>query len=129
MLVKGKIAIPANQYLTEFVSVDETDHPEYGPGLIWNFMVVGGNYDGQLASRTTGDVASAKNACGRMFKSVTGHAWHPEMSADVEPFVGKRFHVIVEDAPSGTGTRVASAVAAQEEAVATVTTDETDPVF
>ncbi len=126
MEVKGRISIPANQYQAEFVSVEETEHQEYGAGLIWAFMVIGGKYDGQLASRTTGDIASALNSCGRMFKAVAGYAWHPEKASDTEPFVGKRFHIIVEDAPSGKGTRVASAIAVPEDTSGTDVPKTTD---
>jgi hypothetical protein len=115
MKIKGRVYVSPGQYLAEFLGVEATDHPEYGPGLLWEWLVVGGKFDGQKVGRTTGDTATSKNACGRMFKAVTGRQWHVEGDNDVEPSVGRRYHLIVEDAPSGDGTRVASAVAAAEE--------------
>jgi len=122
MKIKGKAAVPPGQYLSEFVGVEEMEHAEYGAGLIWSCMIIGGKHDAQITSRATGDVATDKNACGKFFKSVTGKAWHPESDNDPEPFVGRRFHIIVEDAPSG--TRVASAISAQEEAATSGETDD-----
>ena len=50
-----------------------------------------------------------------MFKAVTGRQWAVDADNDVDPFVGRRYHLIVEDAPSGDGTRVASVVLSTEE--------------
>ena len=114
MTIKGREDVPVGQYSVEFLETEHMSHPEYGDGLAWRFIIVGGKYDGQIVSRATGDTASKKNACGKMFKAVAGSDWSTE-SCDLEPCIGRQFLAIVEDAPSGNGTRVASIVTANEE--------------
>ena len=53
--MKFKIpGVPAGQYTATFDSIEETTHPEYGEGLIWKFLIHGGQYDGQYVQQVTG---------------------------------------------------------------------------
>jgi hypothetical protein len=111
--------VPAGQYAGDFVSVEPMEpKPEqkYGPGLCWTWIIVGGAYDGQTATRVTGDSPTGKNAAGRMFRAITGADPRPGVEIDFEQFVGKRFTLLIADAPQGGGTRVESCVATPVEA-------------
>ena len=112
--IKGK-GVPPGQYEGDFVGVTLTDHDQYGPGLIWRWLVAGGEFDGQEVTRTTCDEATANNSCGKLFKMTTGRQFVPGGRNDPDPFIGKRYALVVEDAPSGSGTRVASAVLLRDE--------------
>ena len=110
--VKG---CPTGQYVGEFLGAEEKEaEGDFGPALIWKFLIVGGAMDGQTATRFTGDSPTAKNACGKMLRAITGCELKAGSEVDLEKHVGKRFHLLVEDAPSGNGTRVASAVPVNE---------------
>jgi len=105
--------VPTGTYTGEFVGLETVEakpDQKYGPGLCWAWAIVGGPFDGQKATRITGDRPSAKSAAGKMLRAVTGIDPKPGVEIDLDPFVGKRYHLLVEDAPSGNGTRVASAV-------------------
>ena len=105
--------VPAGQYTAAFDAIEETNHPEYGEGLIWKFLIHGGQYDGQIAQRVTGPQPTPKNACGKMVKGVTGSLPTAGNEVDLDKFIGTKFSILVEDAENG-GTRIAAVIPIQD---------------
>ena len=99
--------IPPGRHKAEFVDVTPTDHPEYGPGLRWDFRITDGKHAGVIVSRTTNDVATANNSCGKFFAMVMGLDLKDAAQADTDEAIGCVGKVAVERAPSGNGIRVA----------------------
>lgn len=108
------IGVPAGSYTGTFDGIQEKDADEergYGPAVIWQFTIVGGPFDGQTATRITGATPTVKNACGKFLRAISGKQLAPGVPFDTDEAIGRRFHLIVVDAPSGNGTRVETCVA------------------
>jgi hypothetical protein len=105
----GGSTVPVGMYKAIFVSVEETPpHAEFGKGCRFSFKVVGGEHDGEEASVICGmeKPASPKNRLGRILGGLVGKPVAPGETITLDQCVGKTFLIQVEQAPSGTGTRV-----------------------
>jgi len=105
--------VPPGQYEVEFLGDKETQHPQWGPGRIWPFRVLGGPYAGLTVSRTTKPMPKPGTIGGRMLTALAGREIGAGEEIDSAAFVGRRYLAIVETAPGGR-TRVASVVPCQE---------------
>jgi hypothetical protein len=101
---------PIGNYNAEFVGVKKVTHEEYGPGLCWEFKVIGGPHDGTIAARTTTTSPTALNACGKMIQQLTGGTFTAGQKGSVADCVGKRFLIVVAAGKNGTSTRVETVV-------------------
>ena len=99
--------VPAGQYTATFSAIEKSKHVEYGEGLIWKFVIHGGQYDGQTAQRMTGPHPTLKNGCGKMLKGITGSVPSIGNEVELDMFIGSKFLILVEDADTG-GTRIAT---------------------
>ncbi len=100
------IQIPPGTYHAVFAGVKPTSHKEYGSGVRWEFRIDDGEYSGAVVSRTTKDVASKRNSCGKFFGMVTGLSFKAAIKHDTDEFVGCVGKIVVERPPSGEGVRV-----------------------
>ncbi len=108
-VTSGGQSIPVGMYRATFAGVEDTEpHAEYGRGVRFKFKVVGGEHDGAEATVICGveKPPTPKNRLGRVLGGLAGDPVQPGQTVDVAAFVGKTYLVQVEDAPSGTGTRV-----------------------
>jgi hypothetical protein len=107
MIIKGK-GVPVGRYSAVFEGVKETHHAEYGPGLFWRFSIDGGEFDGSETGRTTSAAATRKNACGAIYKAITGRPFSPSEKVDVDAFIGRKYRIKVDETENG-ATRVVDA--------------------
>jgi hypothetical protein len=93
-------------YQATFDGVEPTLHDDYGSGVRWKFRIDEGEHAGVLVGRTTKDVATAKNSCGRFLAMVAGCSVHEAAEHDTDDLVGVSGTIVVEQSPSGQGVRV-----------------------
>ena len=98
--------VPPGTYLAVFMGVKPTTHKEYGSGVRWDFRIDDGEHAGAIIGRTTKDVASKKNSCGKFFEMVSGLSFKTAIKHDTDEFVGNVGTIVVERQPSGEGVRV-----------------------
>lgn len=98
--------VPPGTYPAVFAGVKPTTHKEYGSGVRWDFRITDGEHAGAIVGRTTKDVASKKNSCGKFFEMVSGLAFKAAIQNDTDEFVGNVGTIVVERPPSGEGVRV-----------------------
>lgn len=102
----GKFGAPEGTYLCRYLGSVEKTHPEYGPGLEWQFEVVEGAEKGKIVSRTTAPSPTTKNSCGAVLKQLAGGVIELGREVDEAQFVGKFYTVMVGPNSTGNGTRV-----------------------
>ena len=103
---------PAGFYKATFVGVEPTEHAEFGAGSKFVFEVADGDHAGTQATRTTSAKPTLKNKAGRFVSWISGASLATGATIDLDPFVGQEYLLQVEDAPSGTGTRIATVMPA-----------------
>ena len=104
--VKAGGGPPAGFYRAKFLTVEATEHEEYGQGLKFCLEVSEGDHKGELATRITSASPTPKNAAGRMLAGLTGEALTPGTKIDLAPFVGREYLIQVEATSNGAGTRI-----------------------
>jgi hypothetical protein len=93
--------VPTGSYVAKFAGVEQRDHAQYGPGLLWQFEIVSGPNAGAKATGMTGTVPTTQNKCGKFLAGVTGKPLAVGESIDLTPFVGTRYLIVVEQAEKG----------------------------
>ena len=107
-------SLPPDDYLASFEGIEDTSHREYGEGWKWIFVVCEGEHKGRECYRTTKNVATPGNSCGRFLAALSGTDPVDGFSADPDDYLGKVYRVKVEASPSGESTRIASFVPAED---------------
>ena len=110
----GGDPVPVGGYEAAFAGLEQTEHPEVGPGVAWRFRILTGDQRDRIATRVTGESPSLKNAAGRLLSAITGAALAAGQEVDLQEFVGREFMISVEPSPSGQGTRVGAVIAAKK---------------
>lgn len=110
--VKASGGPPAGFYRTRFITVEPTQHEEFGAGLKFVFEVTEGELKGQQASRITSSSPTPKNAAGRIVSGIIGEPLVAGQRIDLAPFVGREYLTQVETVPGGTSTRIATVMPA-----------------
>jgi hypothetical protein len=110
--VKAGGGPPAGFYRAKFLTVETTEHEEYGTGLKFVFEVSDGDHKREQATRITSSTPTPKNAAGRMLSGITGETLAPGKNVDLAPFVGKEYMLQVEATSNGAGTRIGSCMPA-----------------
>jgi hypothetical protein len=109
--IKG---VPPGRYTALFESVKETVHDDFGAGLAWHFVILGGQFDGQAVQRTTPREPTPKNGCGKMLKAIAGSLPSAGVEVDLAQFFGTKYSIVVEEATNG-GTRVGAVIPLRDE--------------
>ena len=106
------LQVPPGTYHATFADVTKSSHEEYGPGVRWDFRLDNdnGDYSGVIVCRTTKDIASENNSCGKFLEMVSGMSLVDAVQYDTSEWLDVGGSVIVEKAPSGDGVRVAEFV-------------------
>jgi hypothetical protein len=99
---------PPGFYKTKFVTVETTEHAEFGAGLKFVFEVIDGDHKGEQATRITSSLPTPKNAAGRMISGISGETLTAGRRVDLAPFVGREYLTQVEATPNGNGSRIAT---------------------
>ena len=102
--------VPSGTHQATFEGVEATSHDEYGPGIRWRFRIDEGEYADKVVSRTTTDVATLNNLCGRFLAMVAGCSIQEACEQDTDAFVGVIGTIAVEPLTSGEGVRVSEFV-------------------
>lgn len=110
--VKAGGGPPAGFYRATFLTVETTEHEEFGSGLKFVFVVADGDHKGEQATRITSNSPTPKNAAGRMLAGITGESLTPGKNVDLGPFVGRTYMLQVETTANGSGTRIGSCMPA-----------------
>ena len=100
--------LPIGAYTCTFEGIEETSHQEYGDGWKWIFEVAEGRLKGKECFRTTKDMPTPKNSCGRFLAGLAGEVPRDDLEVDSDEYVGRRYTVMIEGSPSGDSTRIAS---------------------
>ena len=106
--VKAGGGPPAGFYRAKFLTVETTEHEEFGTGLKFVFEVSDGDHKGEQATRITSSTPTPKNAAGRMLSGISGETLAPGKSVDLAPFVGKEYLLQVENTANGNGARIST---------------------
>lgn len=90
-------------YNAKFLGVEQTDHPEYGPGLKWIFEIIDdGDCEGKLVYRTTKTTPTPKNSLGKFLASLANQRVTDGLEVDPDIYVGKPYQVVVQESQGGT---------------------------
>lgn len=118
-LVFTPAGVPVGQYRARFAALTfkKSEQPGWRDSWLWQFVIEGGPYNGQSVDRFTSTRPSKKNSAGLFWRAVTGAEPQIGVAVDFTQFVGKAFHVDVQESPSGGSTRVDSLIAVQVENV------------
>ena len=108
-LLMSKGGIPVGTYLAEFISVEAFDDnaDKYGPALLLKWKIIGGNFDGQEASRICSKKLNPKTALHGFAVALKGGKLEGGEAFDFDDYLGAQGSIIVEETPSGS-TRVAT---------------------
>ncbi len=101
--------VPAGGFTANFVGVEEVEHEQYGPGMKFEFRIVGGEHHGKSVWRTTAVNATKKNNLGKMLVGLAGHSLDNGAEINVDDYVDQTYAVSVGETESG-GTRVESCI-------------------
>ena len=74
--------LPA-KYTGEFIGVEPREARPFRTVAGVAFVIVGGQFDGQVVTRFTGDSATVRNACGRITRAITGQPLVPGTEIDL----------------------------------------------
>lgn len=99
---------PQGEYVAEFLGVTPTDHDQWGPGAMFSFEVLEGEFAGCVSMRTSKRNPTGKNLCGRLIAGLTGQKIQSGAKINIEHLVGKKFKIMVMDSPDGDTTRLES---------------------
>ena len=105
--------IPSGKYEADFIDCEVTDHPEYGAGLKWIWEITSGKYAGQFAYRTTKDLPTARNSCGKFLAMLAGGDRAAGVNGNTDEYRGKAFTNIIGNSEGGP-TRGESFVSADD---------------
>lgn len=101
--MKSAGSVPAGNYTAKFVGIDPYDeHSEYGEGVILRFEIVGGDHDGEVATRICSKKMSSKSNLYQFAKSLAGREIEAGETIDFGDFVGQKGMLIVADRDNGT---------------------------
>jgi hypothetical protein len=102
-------SVPAGSYNAKFLSCDPYDEnvEKYGKGVSLSFQIIGGEHDGETATRICSMKFSPKSNLYRFAKSLAGRELKPGEFFDFEEHVGCKGMLVVEATDSGS-TRVAT---------------------
>jgi hypothetical protein len=106
--MKWKPIVPPGQYWARFLGVEDRDDENYGPGLVWRFIILDGVYAGQEVSRITSPEPTKKNACGKLFQGLAGGRVPNDAELDIDSFKGREYGVVIGESSTGQSTRVDS---------------------
>lgn len=104
--------VKPGKYAAAFLGVHESHHEEYGSGARWEFRIEEGEFAGTVLSRTTKELASPKNTCGKFLEMVAGMPLEEAVQHDTDAWSGQPGVIIVEASPSGDTLRVAEFIRA-----------------
>jgi hypothetical protein len=107
-----KALVPIGAYDSTLKSVEATEHPEYGKGSRFTFGIDTGAQAGQEVAVTcsSNSPPTQKNKLGRTLRGLLGRALQPGENISVTQFIGRKYHIVVEDNDAGDGVRVSSIV-------------------
>ena len=105
--------IPSGKYEADFIDCEVTDHPEYGAGLKWIWEITSGKYAGQFAYRTTKDLPTARNSCGKFLAMLAGVDVADGLNVNTDDYRGKPYTIIIGKSEGGS-SRVESFVSADD---------------
>jgi hypothetical protein len=106
---------PVGVYTARFNGVEEMTHPEYGPGLRFDFEISEGPHKGKRTCRITSADPTPRNVAGRILADLAGVAPSNGLSINLDDCVGREYTIVVREGESGR-TRVESACAVKEDA-------------
>ena len=108
MRMKTRPGVRPGTYHGFFSDAAPTSHDDYGPGIRWDFQIDEGTCAGATVSRTTKDIASPANTCGKFWQMVSGLDFEAAAQCDTEEWTGATGTIEVEQSPSGDSVRVAT---------------------
>ena len=110
--------VPPGAYSVEFVKLEnfesEENSNDYGPAVILRFKVLSGDYEGEETTRICSKKMNPRTELGKFARAITGSQGKVGQSFRWEDFYGQAFQALVEETPSGRGTRVGSVVKAAD---------------
>jgi hypothetical protein len=105
--------VPPGTYRARFTGAENSDHPDFGPGVRFGFEVLAGPHRGEKVSRITACNPTPRNSAGRILAGLAGRTLTADELIDSDDFVGRQYDVEVEAADNG-ATRVASVAPAPD---------------
>jgi hypothetical protein len=113
MKLNCKESVPPGSYDLEFLGVEDSSHPEYGPGYNWQFKIRSGKWAGQKTGRITKDECTRKNSAGKLLVALTGKPFDVAKGEDPDDYIGQRYQGVLMETDSG-ATRVETIIAMRE---------------
>jgi hypothetical protein len=110
--VKETTSPPPGIYRAEFTGVEQTTHPQYGEGVVFQFRVLVGEHAGKIASRTGKPTATTGNTTGKIIAALLGGQFKPG-TVSLEACVGKTYMIQVGLGQDGKKTRVDAVMPAE----------------
>lgn len=119
--------VPPGQYIAIFKDVQKTHHQQWGDGVMFLFEIASGEYKGQTVARIGKPSATNQNATGKMIAGILG-SYSPGQMANLRPYVGRPYNVLVEPTQGGQGkTRIGQVWAYQRAQSAPAAPQPTQP--
>lgn len=100
--------VPVGNYVGEFAGVEpfEGGQADYGEAVMLRWKILAGEHEGAEATRIVSKKFSAKSGLGKFAVALKGSPIQPGESFSFDSVIGARGSLIVEETPSGSGTRV-----------------------
>lgn len=112
--VLEKVGVPEGIYRAFFVGAEPTEHPQYGPGLLFKWKVESGEFAGKIAARTTKPSGPTPgNMLGKLLAGLAGQRPADGLKVDIDRYKGKLYTIVVGPSKDGKSTRVDSVVPAK----------------
>ncbi|MBL8793363.1 MAG: hypothetical protein JNM56_05645 [Planctomycetia bacterium] len=102
-----EMGAPPGHYLGKLVAIEDTNHIEYGAGIRFVFTVTTGEHTGRKVSRVTQAEPTPNNNLGKMLAGLLGRPLKSDEEVDLDQFIGREYHLVVETTEKGS-TRVAA---------------------
>jgi hypothetical protein len=102
-----EVGAPPGDYLGQLETIEDTNHLEYGAGLRFVFTVTVGAYSGRKVSRFTQAEPTPNNNLGKMLAGLLGRPLKSDEEVDLDHFIGREYHLVVEATEKGS-TRVSA---------------------
>lgn len=105
----GGVAV--GTYKARLESVEQKSG-DFGPSLFYSFTVIGTKFDGESIGRFT-PLPKAGNAGAEFLQCIVGQPVNVGSDVDLEAFIGREYHVVVEPTKKGS-VRVKTCVVVSE---------------
>ena len=118
--------IPRGFYQAYFKTVESTNHPQWGNGVMFIFEVANGPHQGATATRIGKPKPTLKNSTGKILSGIAGRRIEAGERVDLNQYINKLYNIVVEETEAGK-TRIESVSPLEMQTMPTAATGYQQP--